>query len=311
MNSRTMILFVSAALALIAVGAYAQQGMVVGATARWLAQGGAGTAGANDAAAIDFNPANLAWFNESREDWGDEPWGKRWVSELSGTSELSGGLDLWGVLYAGAPAAESGRQWGVSVGGTKTNLVPRAPLEARGIQVGGGHAWGRWAAGLGVIRFHAEGDVIPVGGTYLPGHFELTETKWNLGVSHSIPQEGKGPIRLGAVARDITGAIEDVGTTYCLGVSWPLSEGTTLNFDWTDMTNELQERLNFGLETRIGRSPCRFRIGVMNFTEINGADAISTVGLGHQAGRWSVDYAYINLPAGMPNSHIISASAVF
>ncbi len=311
MNPRMLVLFVSAALALIALGAHAQQGLVAGAAARWLAQGGAGTAGADDAAAIDFNPANLAWFNESLAARGFAPTGKRWVSELSATSEFSGGLDLWGGLYAGAPAAELGKRWGVSLGGTKTNLVPRAPLEARGVQLGGGYAWGHWAAGLSVTRFHAEGDVIPVGGVYLPGHFELTETKWNLGVSHSLPQEGKGPIRLGAVARDVTGAIEDVGTTYCLGVSWPLSEGTTLNFDWTDMTNELQERLNFGLETRIGRSPCRFRIGVMNFTEINGADAIATVGLGHQVGRWSVDYAYLNLPAGMPNSHVLSASVVF
>jgi len=311
MKQGTTVLLVVAGLTLIAVGTHAQQGMVVGATARWLAQGGAGTAGADDAAAIDFNPANLAWFSQSLTARGYEPTGKPWVSELAGTSELSGGLDLWGGLYAGAPGEESGKHWGVSVGGTKSNLVPRAPLEARGVQLGGGYAWGRWAAGLSVTRFHAEGDVVPVDGGYLPGQFEMTETKWNVGVSHSIPQEDKPPIRLGAVARDVTGAIEDVGTTYCLGLSWPLSEGTTLNFDWTDMTNELQERLNFGLETRIGRGPCRFRIGVMNFTEINGAEAIGTVGLGHQAGRWTVDYAYLNLPAGLPNSHVISISGTF
>ena len=230
-------------------------------TARWAGMGGAGIAAANDAAAIDFNPANLANLDMIGVD------GNASLS-LGGTATYGGGGDddislkigvrseNWGAgLSYERPSGSSWHDniWGLGYG---------ARLGSRG------SSWG-------VSAMRDDNDC------YCGSIHRRT---WvNAGVLFALPRGVAPPIKIGLLVTDL---LEDDNSPrfYNVGVAVPVGEKLLLAADAWDLTDEWDGFFNFGAELAVGPNYC-VRAGRL--------DTDWTVGAGYRKHKFSLDAAYI------------------
>jgi len=243
-------------------------------TARWAGMGGAGIAAANDAAAIDFNPANLPRMQFDSADMGGPlSWG--------GTATYGGGR--YDDLSVKVGVVGDGGQWGAGLGYERPS----------------GSGWHDNIYGLG---FGAMG-----GPTWNWG-VSATRDDWgsgrvtwyNVGVLCAIPQAQGAPIRVGLL---VTNVMEEINHPrfYNLGVAVPVGERILLAADYWDITDEWESFLNFGAEVTVAPEWC-----------VRGGrrDESWTMGVGCRQGRLSLDAAYYVSHSG-DNQWMVSASSPF
>ncbi len=225
-------------------------------TARWAGMGGTGIAAANDAAAIDFNPANLPNMEFDSVDMGRPlAWG--------GTATYGGGdLDELS-LKIGAVGNEG--KWGAGFGYEDVGSSGNSNIWGLGY---GAVCGPRWSWGVSATR---------------------DEWKWgtltwiNTGVLCNIPQPAAPPIKVGLIVSNI---LEDDGDSrlYNLGVAVPVGDRLLLAADAWDITEEWERFFNFGAEFAVAQDWC-VRAGQLNKDW--------TMGVGYRKARLSLDAAYL------------------
>ena len=237
--------------------------MNAGTTARWAGMGGAGIAAANDAAAIDFNPANLANLEmvgadtSGRMSWGGAAtWGGGSFEDLSLKIGARSNQGDWGAGFSFERPSDSGWHdniWSLGYG---------ARLGS------GGSSWG-----VSAIR---DDEFCSCGNVH-------RNTWVNAGYLHALPQGVAPPIKIGLL---ITNLLEDENDPrfFNLGVAVPVGEKLLLAADAWDVTDEWERFFNFGAELAVAPDWC-VRAGRM--------DTDWTVGAGYRKARLSLDVAFI------------------
>ena len=241
-------------------------------TARWAGMGGAGIAAANDAAAIDFNPANLPNMELDGVD-GIAPltWGGTATYGQGDFDDLS--------LKIGARSNQS--NWGVGFSYERASNGWHDNIYTLGF--GANADTGSWSWGVSAARDEWSGN---------------SETWVNVGLLFAIPQPNGAPIQVGAIASNI---LEDDSDPrfYNLGVAVPIGDRALLAADWWDINDEWWEHYNFGAEVNVAPEWC-VRLGRW--------DEDWTGGVGFRQGRLSVDAAYIDQSDAQ---WLVSASSPF
>ena len=241
-------------------------------TARWAGMGGAGIAAANDAAAIDFNPANLANMELDGVDMGRPlAWG--------GTATYGGGYFDDMSLKIGA----RNENWGA---GFSYERVGHNSWHNNiwGLGFGANAGGGAWSWGVSAMR--DQGDL-------------WTATWINAGVVCNIPQMGAPPITVGLLVTNILEYDND-SHLYNLGVAVPVGDKLLLAADAWDITDEFEGFFNFGAELGVAPDWC---------ARIGRRDEDWTVGAGYRKGRLSLDAAYID--ARWHDQWLVSGSIPF
>jgi hypothetical protein len=231
--------------------------MTAATTARWAGMGGAGIAAANDAAAIDFNPANLPNMELDGVDMGRPlAWG--------GTATYGDG-DIYDMSVK-IGAHSSGGKWGA---GFSYERLKQTTWYSNIWGLGYGAVCGPgWSWGVSATR---------------------DEWKWgtatwiNGGVACNIPQVAAPPIRVGLIVSNILEHDNDP-RFYNLGVAVPVGENLLLAADAWDITDEWERFFNFGAEFGVARDYC-VRAGRL--------DEDWTVGGGYREDRFSLDAAFV------------------
>ncbi len=231
-------------------------------TARWAGMGGTGIAAANDAAAIDFNPANLPNMQFDSVDMGGPlTWG--------GTATYGGGMDDDLSLKVGAVG--EGGKWGAGLGYERPS---GSGWHSNIYGLGYGAVCGpRWSWGVSATRDEWD---------------SRSETWVNAGALYAIPQPQGAPIKVGLIISNI---LEDNNDPrmYNLGVAVPIGEKILLAADYWDLTDEdWWKHWNCGVEVAVAPEWC-VRVGRFD-------EDFTTVGAGFRQGRLSLDAAYIDFP---------------
>ncbi len=245
-------------------------------TARWAGMGGAGIAAANDAAAVQFNPANLPRMQFDSADmggpltWGGTAtYGSGHHDDLSVNAGVVGAGGKWGAGFSYERPSGSGWQ---------DNIY--------GLGFGASADTGAWSWGVSATRDHEQ-----CCGTW---------TWYNAGVLCAIPQPSGAPITAGLL---VTNILEDDNNPrfYNVGVAVPVGERILLAADWWDITDEWWEHYNFGAEVAVAPGWC-VRGGRL--------DEKWTAGVGFRQGRWSLDAAFIEM-GWTDNWWLVSGSIPF
>ncbi len=240
--------------------------------ARQMGMGAVGVAAADDAGAINYNPANLASLNiapppgmYSQYD----PYAKPWNWQIAGTAEVSGDLDFWGIHLAGTNPQSD---WGV--GASYQSISPSSEshwwLAGTGAQLGSSN----WQWGVSVM------DADLYGG----------KTTFNVGLLYTRQLPGSLPLRIGLTAEDVTDEL-NIGPFFNVGIAYSLTvagdQQLLLAADLLDATDELNSIVNAGVEFQ----PCAnwaIRGGVIDIDDSSNA----TAGIGYHSGAWQVDVAW-------------------
>ncbi len=250
--------------------------------ARQVGMGAVGVAAADDAGAINYNPANLASLNiappagmYSQYD----PYAKPWNWQIAGTGEISGDLDFWGVHMAGT---NSQSNWGV--GASYQSISPSS--ESHWWMVGTGARLGssNWRWGVSMM------DADLYGG----------RTTFNVGLLYTQQLPASPPLRIGLTAEDVSDELH-VGPFFNVGIAYPLmvssNQQLLLAADLLDATDELSSIINVGVEFQ----PCAnwaIRGGLIDTDN-------ATAGLGYNGGAWQVDVAWQEGPSTSMDDEII------
>ena len=278
MNRLTTVVTV-VALLLVSTAAFAQytttvlvEGIAL-VPARQMGMGGVGVAAADDAGAINYNPANLASLNIAPPAGQYDPYTRPWNWQLAGTAEVGGELDFWAAHLAGSNPQSN---WGV---GASFQSISESSsydwwLAGAGAQLGGSN----WQWGVSVM------DADIYGG----------ETTFNVGLLHTRQLPAGPPLRVGLTVEDVTDEL-NVGPFFNVGVAYPLmvsgDQQLLLAADLLDATDEINSIINVGMEFQ----PCAnwaVRGGLIDTD-------YATAGLGYKGGAWQVDVAWQEWPGLM------------
>ena len=229
-------------------------------TARWAGMGGTGIAAANDAAAIDFNPANLPHMQFDSVDMGGPlTWG--------GTATYGGGDFDDMSLKIGTVSNEG--NWGA---GFSYERASDSGWHDTILSLGYGAICGpRSSWGISATRDEMSG---------------RSETWINAGALYAIPHSQGAPIKVGLIVSNI---LEDDNDPrfYNLGLAVPVGEKLLLAVDYWDITDKWSKQWNFGAELTVAPE-WRVRLGQL--------DEDWTGGAGYRKDKLSLDAAYIDYP---------------
>lgn len=240
-------------LLLVSTTAFAQ-------TARFWALGYTGIAAADDAAAIDFNPANFASLDIAPPYRPDEA-GRPWDWQVALSSDVRGDLDLQGINFAGVNTRNN---WGFGAAYYDASI---GGWGAEYLELGFGASLGDpdWQWGVSAWR-------------------EDSETSFNVGLLHQCHGRNShaGPIKFGLVVEDVTNEYGD-GPWLNAGVAVPLAAwvgaDVLLSADWWGI-NDYSE-VNVGLEWTTERNWV-FRAGLNDLDEFG-------FGVGYANCDWRLD----------------------
>jgi len=270
--NRLMTVITVVVLLLVSTAAFAQfttTALVEGVAlvpARQMGMGGVGVAAADDAGAINYNPANLASLNIAPPTRGYDPYTRPWNWQIAGTAEITGDLDFWGAHLVGTNPQSN---WGV--GASYQSISPSGSydwwLAGTGAQLGGSN----WQWGISVM------DADLYGG----------ETTFNVGLLYTQQLPAGPPLRIGLTAEDVSDELY-VGPFFNVGVAYPLrlsdDQQLLLAADLLDATDEINSMINVGVEFQ----PCAnwaIRAGMIDTD-------CATAGLGYNGGAWQMDVAW-------------------
>jgi len=237
--------------------------------ARQMGMGAVGVAAADDAGAINYNPANLASLSIGPPANGYDPYVSPWNWQIAGTAEVSGDLDFWGVHMAGTNPQSN---WGV--GASYQSVSPSS--ESHWWMVGTGAQFGNSNFQWGVSMMDAE----LYGG----------ETTFNVGLLYTQQLPDGPPLRIGLTGEDVTDEL-NIGPLFNVGIAYPLrvssNQQLLLAADLLDATDEINSIINVGVEFQ----PCTnwtIRGGVIDIDDSSNV----TAGLGYDGGSWRADVAW-------------------
>jgi len=246
----------------------------LGTHARSLGMGGAFVALADDAAALQANPAGLATL-------------ARW--ELASLVATGYGAFQYGTLELAGPGLAAGYQW-----------LTSSRIEARDEQ---GLPTGTFGLSVAAIRLGAAGWLGPVaaGASLTYTHEDLAVVRGQGFTADVGLLAPLGSLQLGLVARNLWGSM-----TYASGLSDPLDPAYLLGIAWVRdpftlaLEYELGGALRAGAEIWMAPS-FALRGGLARLRE----DVSLTCGLGVNLGPLRVDYGYLQ-PRLLPGSHRLS-----
>jgi len=280
--NRLMTVVTVVVLLLVSTAAFAQytttvlvEGIAL-VPARQMGMGGVGVAAADDAGAINYNPANLASLDiappagmYSQYD----PYARPWNWQIAGTAEVSGDMDFWGAHLAGTNPQSN---WGI--GASYQSVSPSS--ESNWWMVGTGAQLGSSNCQWGVSVMDAD----LYGG----------KTTFNVGLLYTQQLTTGPPLRIGLTAEDVTDEL-NVGPFFNVGLAYPVmvsdDQQLLLAADLLDATNQMNSTINVGMEFR----PCAnwaIRGGLINIDDSSN----TTAGLGYDGGSWRVDVAWQEWP---------------
>ncbi len=282
--NRLMTVVTVVVLLLISTAAFAQytttvlvEGIAL-VPARQMGMGGVGVAAADDAGAINYNPANLASLNIGPPANGYDPSVSPWNWQLAGTAEIGGELDYWGAHLVGNNPQSN---WGVG-----------ASYQA--ISPGTDYDW--WLAGTGA---QLGGSNFQWGVSVMDGDLYSGETTFNVGLLYTQQLPAGPPLRVGFTAEDVTDEFGE-GPFFNVGIAYPLrvsgDQQLLLAADLLDATDEINSIINVGVEFQ----PCAnwaIRGGLIDTDN-------ATAGLGYDAGAWQVDLAWQESPSSSMDDEI-------
>ena len=274
--NRLMTVVTVVVLLLISTAAFAQytttvlvEGIAL-VPARQMGMGGVGVAAADDAGAINYNPANLASLNIGPPANGYDPYVSAWNWQIAGTAEVGGELDFWAAHLAGNDPQSN---WGV--GASYQSISPS-----------GSYDW--WLAGVGA---QLGGSNWQWGVSVMDGDLYSGETTFNVGLLYTQQLPAGPPLRVGLTVEDVTGEFYE-GPFFNVGVAYPLrvsgDQQLLLAADLLDATDEINSMINVGVEFQ----PCAnwaIRGGLIDTEN-------ATAGLGYDGGAWQVDLAWQEWP---------------
>jgi len=237
--------------------------------ARQIGMGGVGVAAADDAGAINYNPANLASLNIAPPAGQYDPYTEPWHWQIAGTGEVSGDLDYWGAHLAGT---NSQSNWGV--GASYQSISPSSEsnwwLAGTGARLGSSN----WQWGISVM------DADLYGG----------QTTFNVGLLYTQQLPDGPPLRIGLTAEDVTDEL-DVGPFFNVGIAYPMmvsgDQQLLLAADLLDATDQIHSTINVGVEFQPFAN-WTIRGGLIDIDDSSNA----TAGLGYKDGAWQVDVAW-------------------
>ena len=285
------------------------QSVALGATARYVAQGLTGIAGATDAGAVALNPATLSQLDMSSFtprggtwEWPtDEPW--RW--QMQSTGELSGELNHFAFNFA-LRERKKHEGFGLSF---RTLELAGIPSDNWLLGYGRSVDHQNWSWGLAFGRLEPEGLLSAFGprAVQVEGRPFQRETALNGGLLFTYPQPHGAPVKVGVTAMDLINATGR-GPLWGVGVTAPLSPEATLSVDYLDVTDEVFASLNAGLQARVNDN-WYLRAGAMNLAANGSGDPLATAGLGYRSPEWwSADLAWMDLPSGLDDEWGLTVS---
>ena len=270
--NRLMTVVTVVALLLVSTAAFAQYTTTVLAEgialvpARQMGMGGVGVAAADDAGAINYNPANLASLNIGPPAGQYDPYTQPWNWQIAGTAEIGGDLDFWAAHLAGNNPQSN---WGV--GASYQSISPASSYDWWLVGVGARLGGSNWQWGVSVM----DGDLYS------------GETTFNAGLLYTQQLPAGAPLRVGLTVEDVTGEFS-VGPFINVGVAYPLrlsgDQQLLLAADLLDATDENYSMVNVGVEFQ-PRANWAIRAGLIDTDS-------ATAGLGYNAGSWRVDVAW-------------------
>ena len=333
---RTYIVVLVLALLALGLAAHAQ---VLGTTARYLGMGLTGIAAADDAGAVDFNPANLGSLNlrpldESynvRPPQLDKP---LWMAQGEVTSAVSGDLDFT-AFHAAAyyiNHVHKKHGFGVSFQTLEGGVLGQDGLDTEQYQptesgvpsletftVGYGHVYHHenWGWGLSLSHKTAFQPRLVVAGAIRPSFINPepgpagrhTVNTLQGGLLWRLPQGQKAPIRLGLVVEDLLND-SGVGLQFHVGASVPVGQSLTLNADYLDVTDQVMNTVNVGAEYYV-TPKWILRVGDANLFETGGSSSVFTAGAGWQTPRWNADLAWLSGLEGLGDELVVSSGYRF
>ncbi len=288
--NRLMTVVTVVVLLLVSTAAFAQFTTTVLAEgvalvpARQMAMGGVGVAAADDAGAINYNPANLASLDIGPPANGYDPYVSAWNWQLAGTAEVGGDLNFWGAHLAGCNPQSN---WGVGASFQSISESPSAN-------------W--WLAGTGA---RLGGSNFQWGVSVMDSELFGGETTFNVGLLYTQQLPAGPPLRVGLTVEDVTGEF-NVGPFINVGVAYPLrlsgDQRLLLAADLLDATDEAYSMVNVGVEFQ----PCAnwaIRGGMIDTDR-------ATAGLGYDGGAWQVDVAWQDWPGSGDDEIVATCSYV-
>ena len=279
MNRLTTVVTV-AVLLLVSTAAFGQyttaviadNGLAPGlTTARYMGMGSVGVAVADDAGAINYNPANLASLNIAPPAGEHSDLDMPWNWQATGTYELAGELDYWALHFAGSnPSAEWG--FGASFHSTSSPAWIVADWWLVGIGARMGSSDWQWGVSMMDSGEDLYGD----------------ETIFNAGLLYNGQVRLDQPIRIGLTVEDITDEFQE-GPFFSLGIGLPFFCGWgdgVFGADLLDATDQYDSMFNVGLE--FNPRACE------NWTLGGGLVDTDwlTAGAGYNNGPWNLDLSW-------------------
>ena len=281
---------------------------------RYVAMGDCGIAVADDAAAIDFNPASLGSMkllpNMPDRYWqapGDTLDKKLVGAQVMSTLNLAGDANDAAGYIGGQIVDEVHKKHGFAIGYKEfdTPATEGGPHAGEGgrteqVSLGYGHEYyyQHWCWGFSFVHDKTDFSEIPVPAV------ETRATIFNHNLTNTLqagglfwfPQPHTPPIRAGIVIQDLVA--NDGGPYLNLGGSVPVSQTLLFTTDWNDVfgRDEL-ESINVGAEWAFEKA-WRLRAGDANVFQQSHTKDAPTAGVGWLFKKYRVDLAYVAPPAG-------------
>ncbi len=230
--------------------------------ARYWGMGGAGIATANDAGAVNYNPANLGAlpFAPVASGYGAGP--AMWSWDIAGTIELSGDMDYKAFDFA----TTNGN---LGIGGSWMSTDPGSDGWSLGFGTDIGETDWNWGLSLAHM---------------------MDETIFNAGFLYTMPQVNRAPVMLGLVAGDLTDELND-GIQLAIGAGIPLGDqGGVLALDATNLTGTGDVIFNAGVELPVAQNVVA-RAGMADL----GDGSYLSLGLGYAGENWAVDVGWMEM----------------
>jgi hypothetical protein len=289
---------------------------------RYVGMGDCGIAVADDAAAVDFNPANLGTMkllpNMPDRYWdapGNELDKKLVGAQIIGTGSLAGDTNEGAGYIGGQIVDEVHKKHGFAIGWKEfdtpaTESGPHAGESGRTEQVslGYGHEYyyQHWCWGFSFVHDKtdfAEGVTSALAPPPNVYNHQLANSL-QAGGLFWFPQPHTPPIRAGIVIQDL---VDNNGGPFLnLGGSVPVSRTLLFAADWNDVFGRAEndvygraavESVNVGAEWAFQRA-WRLRAGDANCFQQSHTKNAPTAGVGWLFKKYRVDLAYVAPPAG-------------